>query len=291
MNTTALHGDKSQDERLKALAAFKAGEVDLLVATDVAARGLDIEHVSHVVNYDVPSNPDAYVHRIGRTGRAGREGVAITLVEPREHRLMRNIEAATRAKFEIANLPTVADLRERRTEVLRANLREALLGDGFDRYRGVVEPLTDEFDLVDIALAAVSLIEGAGAQDADEVELSSPPLVAPPVGGGQGAPARGPRPMPPRRPGPPGSGGDRPGSGGPWVRLFIGGGRRAGIRPGDLVGAITNEAGVPGSAVGAIQVNDAFSLVDVQAAAADDIGRALAAATIRGRRLQVRRDR
>jgi ATP-dependent RNA helicase DeaD len=97
--------------------------------------------------------------------------------------------------------------------------------------------------------------------------------------------------MPPRRPGPVGSGGDRPGSGGPWVRLFIGVGRRAGIRPGDLVGAITNEAGVPGSAVGAIQINDAFSLVDVQEAAADDIGRALAGATIRGRRLQVRRDR
>ena len=141
---------------------FRDGSLDVLVATDVAARGLDIEHVSHVVNYDVPSDPDAYVHRIGRTGRAGREGVAITLVEPREHRLLRNIEAATHAKLEIAHLPTVADLRERRTELLRANLREALLGDGFDRYRGVVEPLTDEFDLVDIALAAVSLIEGAG---------------------------------------------------------------------------------------------------------------------------------
>jgi ATP-dependent RNA helicase DeaD len=97
--------------------------------------------------------------------------------------------------------------------------------------------------------------------------------------------------MPPRRAGPVGPSGDRAGSGGPWVRLFIGGGRRAGIRPGDLVGAITNEAGVPGSAVGAIQINDAFSLVDVQEAAADDIGRALAGATIRGRRLQVRRDR
>ena len=140
---------------------FRDGSLDVLVATDVAARGLDIEHVSHVVNYDVPSNPDAYVHRIGRTGRAGREGVAITLVEPREHRLLRNIESATHSRLEIANLPTVADLRERRTEILRANLREALLADGYDRFRGVVEPLTDEFDLVDIALAAVSLVEGA----------------------------------------------------------------------------------------------------------------------------------
>jgi ATP-dependent RNA helicase DeaD len=303
----ALHGGLSQEGRDRMMGRFRDGSLDVLVATDVAARGLDIEHVSHVVNYDVPSNPDAYVHRIGRTGRAGREGVAITLVEPREHRLLRNIEASTRSKFEIAHLPTVADLRERRTEVLRANLREALLGDGYDRFRGVVEPLTDEFDLVDIALAAVSLIEGAGAQDSDEVELSSPPLVAgPPArgarrgpapargGGGPGAPGapgRGPGTTARGGRGPAGPSVDRPGSGGPWVRLFVGGGRRAGIRPGDLVGAITNEAGVPGSVVGAIQINDAFSLVDVQESVADDVGRALAGATIRGRRLQVRRDR
>ena len=200
----ALHGGLTQEGRDRMMGRFRDGSLDVLVATDVAARGLDIEHVSHVVNYDVPSNPDAYVHRIGRTGRAGREGVAITLVEPREHRMLRNIEAATHSKLEIAHLPTVADLRERRTEILRANLREALLGDGFDRFRGVVEPLTDEFDLVDIALAAVSLIEGAGAQDADEVELFSPPLNA-------GPPPRGARPMPgrPMRPG--GPGGPRPG--------------------------------------------------------------------------------
>ena len=246
------------------------------------------------MNYDVPSNPDAYVHRIGRTGRAGREGVAITLVEPREHRLLRNIEAATRSKFEIANLPTVADLRERRTEVLRANLREALLGDGYDRFRGVVEPLTDEFDLVDIALAAVSLIEGAGVAGRRRGRA----VVA---AAGRRAAAAGARPAHRRRdraarsgrpPGRDRSAQRRPaGSGGPWVRLFVGGGRRAGIRPGDLVGAITNEAGVPGSVVGAIQINDAFSLVDVQASVADDVGHALAGATIRGRRLQVRRDR
>ncbi|TFG67306.1 MAG: DEAD/DEAH box helicase [Thermomicrobiales bacterium] len=295
----ALHGGLSQEARDRIMGRFRDGSLDVLVATDVAARGLDIEHVSHVVNFDVPSNPDAYVHRIGRTGRAGREGVAITLVEPREHRMLRNIEGATRSKLAIAHLPTVADLRERRTEILRANLREALLAEGYDRFRGVVEPLSEEFDVVDIALAAVSLIEGAGAQDADEVELSSPPLVAgpPPRGAGPSPRGAGPSPRgtrtgkPPYRPaGPGGQSTDRPGSGGPWVRLFVGGGRRAGIRPGDLVGAITNEAGVPGSVVGAIQINDAFSLVDVQAAVADDVGRALAGATIRGRRLQVRRD-
>ena len=289
----ALHGGLTQEARDRMLGRFRDGSLDVLVATDVAARGLDIEHVSHVVNYDVPSNPDAYVHRIGRTGRAGREGVAITLVEPREHRMLRNIEAATRSKLEIAHLPTVADLRERRTEMLRANLREALVGDAFDRFRGVVEPLADEFDLVDIALAAVSLIEGAGGQDADEVELSSPPLVAgPPLRAGRPAPGRGGRGSPVPRPGgPPGASADRAGSGGPWVRLFVGGGRRAGLRPGDLVGAITNEAHVPGTVVGAIQINDGFSLVDVQEGVADGVVAALSEATIRGRRMQVRRDR
>ena len=288
----ALHGGLTQEGRDRMMGRFRDGSLDVLVATDVAARGLDIEHVSHVVNYDVPSNPDAYVHRIGRTGRAGREGTAITLVEPREHRMLRNIEAATHVKLEIAHLPTVADLRERRGEILRANLREALLSDGFERFRGVVEPLTDEFDLVDIALAAVSLVEGAAGRDAEDVELSSPPLVSgPPPGSRRGPPpGRGAAPFRPRT----GAGprqDDRSAPDGRWVRLFVGGGRRAGIRPSDLVGAITNEAGVPGSAVGAIQINDGFSLVDVAEAVADDVGRALAAATIRGRRLQVRRDR
>ena len=289
----ALHGGLSQEGRDRIMGRFRDGSLDVLVATDVAARGLDIEGVSHVVNFDVPSNPDAYIHRIGRTGRAGREGVAITLVEPREHRMLRNIEAATRSKLEIAHLPTVADLRERRTELLRANLREALLGDGFDRFRGVVEPLTDEFDLVDIALAAVSLIEGAGAQPADEVELSSPPLVAgPAVRTGRPVPARANRGAPVYRPGGPPTGmagrGEPDGS---WVRLFVGGGRRAGLRPGDLVGAITNEAHVPGSVVGAIQINEGFSFVDVQERVADAVIQALRGATIRGRRLEVRRDR
>jgi ATP-dependent RNA helicase DeaD len=289
----ALHGGLTQEGRDRIMGRFRDGSLDVLVATDVAARGLDIEHVSHVVNFDVPSNPDAYVHRIGRTGRAGREGVAITLVEPREHRMLRNIETATHTKLEIAHLPTVADLRERRTEVLRANLREALLGDGYDRFRGVVEPLSDEFDLVDIALAAVSLIEGATGQDSDEVELSSPPLVAgPPPRPARSAPMRGRpepgRPLPnPRGPARPS---DRGGPDGAWVRLFVGGGRRVGLRPGDLVGAITNEAHVPGSVVGAIQINEGFSLVDVAPGVADQVVDALRDATIRGRRLQIRRD-
>ena len=298
----ALHGGLTQEQRDRMMGRFRDGSLDVLVATDVAARGLDIEHVSHVVNFDVPSNPDAYVHRIGRTGRAGREGVAITLVEPREHRLLRNIEAATHSRLQIARLPTVADLRERRVEILRGNLREALVAGGHDRLRGVVEPLSEEFDLVDIALAAVSLIEGAGAREDDDVELAPASLqqAGPP-------PRRAGGPMP-RRPGPPphvpagprpggrapraaGRAGEASSAGGEWVQLFIGGGRRAGIRPGDLVGAITNEAGVPGSVVGAIQIADDFALVDVRTPVAEAVAHALRGATIRGRKLPVRRER
>src|SRR5215204_7260952 len=110
-DAAALHGGLSQEQRDRIMSRFRDGALDVLVATDVAARGLDIEHISHVVNYDVPSNPDTYVHRIGRTGRAGREGTAITLMEPREHRHLRLIEKVTKHKIEVAQLPTVADLR------------------------------------------------------------------------------------------------------------------------------------------------------------------------------------
>jgi ATP-dependent RNA helicase DeaD len=316
----ALHGGLAQEARDRIMGRFRDGSLDVLVATDVAARGLDIDHVSHVVNFDVPSDPDAYVHRIGRTGRAGREGVAITLVEPREHRLLRNIESATRSKLQIARLPTVADLRERRLELVRANLRDALETGGHDRFRGVVEPLTEEFDVVDIALAAVSLIEGAETRDEDEVELAQASLQQPGPGPGRGpsGPRRGPVPAfpgagrpggGPRGPGRPAGGPPRGGPEGPggfrdaasraprgpesdgWEQLWIGGGRRAGLRPGDLVGAIANEAGVPGSVVGAIQLFDDFALVDVQGNLADSIEHALRNATIRGQKLPVRRER
>jgi ATP-dependent RNA helicase DeaD len=285
----ALHGGLSQEQRDRMMGRFRDGTLDVLVATDVAARGLDIEHVSHVVNFDVPSDPDAYVHRIGRTGRMGREGTAITLVEPREHRLLRNIETATRTRLEIARLPTVADLRERQLDLLRANLREALVGDDFERFRGVVEPLSEEFDLVDIALAAVALAGAAEGHDRDEPELAAAWFPQASEAGRAGGPKRLSRPGIGGR-----SGGfvarGRGDEDGAWVRLIVGGGREAGMRPGDLVGAITNEAGVGGQAVGAIQIADGFSLVDVAAPVADGVIAALRGATIRGRRLSVERD-
>ncbi|MCW5637262.1 MAG: DEAD/DEAH box helicase, partial [Rubrivivax sp.] len=174
----ALHGGMSQHERDRVMKKARANAVDLLVATDVAARGIDIEHLSHVVNFDVPSSPEAYVHRIGRTGRAGREGVAITLAEPREHRLLRNIEWATKQKIEIATVPTPLDVKARRLDVTRGTLREAVIAGGQDGglegFRGVVESLAGEYDLMDVAAAAVKLaheaLAGAGSTE-DEVHI------------------------------------------------------------------------------------------------------------------------
>ncbi len=304
-DTAALHGGMDQSQRDRVMGRFREGALDVLVATDVAARGLDIEHVSHVVNYDIPANPEAYIHRIGRTGRAGREGVAITLVEPREHRLLRNIEAAIRTRLVVAQIPTVADLRERRLEVLRGNLREAILANGLDRFRAVVEPLTEEFDVLDVALAAVSLAEAAAGRDSEGVEAEiapaslfgerpdrSGPGVRPDRGPDRG-PERnvGPRRAPPGPSGPGGSGRGPGGHDGAWTRLWIGAGRETGVRPGDLVGSITNEAGVPARAIGAIQISGRFSIVEVAEGAADDIVRSMRGILLRGKPVQIRRDR
>ena len=281
----ALHGGMSQEQRDRVMGRLRGGTADLLVATDVAARGLDIDSLTHVVNYDVPSAPESYVHRIGRVGRAGREGVAITLAEPREHRMLKTIERVAGAPIVVEKVPTVADLRNRRLELTRAALRESLLEDDLERFRGVVDTLTDEFDVVEVALAAVKLAHeaaGGGADDDEEIPVVSfrPERDAgrrPDTGGrfdGGGRPAaRGPR------------------ASGPGARLFIGAGRDAGIRPGDLVGAITGETGLTGKDVGSIEIHQRFALVEVPESAADEVVRALRATMIKGRKATVRRDR
>ncbi len=314
----ALHGGMEQRQRDRVMGLFRSKKADVLIATDVAARGLDIEHLSHVVNYDVPASPEAYLHRIGRTGRAGRGGTAITLAEPREHRLLRAIETLTRAKIEIATVPTVADLRARQLDLTRASLRERLLAGGHDHARVVVEALSTEFDIVDIAVAAVGMAHSATVGDGDDREI--PAVVIDPgrerAGGAGGAGGAGrargagkagrpghtagfeggpkgkyqdkrPRLVKNER----GGGGGRIEDEGPMARLFVGAGRQAGIRPGDLVGAITGEAGVTSRSVGAIQIADKFSLVDVPENLADEIIAALKATTIRGKKIPVRRDR
>ena len=348
----ALHGGMMQKQRDRVMGLFRAQKANLLIATDVAARGLDIEHISHVVNYDVPASPEVYLHRIGRTGRAGRGGTAITLAEPREQRHFRSIEGFTKSKIEIGKVPTVADLRAKRLELTRASLRERLVAADFDDVRVVVESLSDEFDAMDIAAAAVKMAHDAlGGSEEREIPAYAPagakagpkdgkarrtferprderrderserdaPPPAPAARHDEGRPPQARRSAehaaagstghaagrlvkrPDRAPerqfekrdrnfqkrdrGRDGDGdGDR-------VRLFVGAGRNEGIRPGDLVGAITGEANVPSRSLGAIEIADKFSLVEVPDALADRIIAALKATKVRGKKVNVRREK
>jgi len=272
----ALHGGLSQEQRDKVMKRLRAGTNELLIATDVAARGLDVEQLTHVINYDLPNAPEAYIHRIGRVGRAGREGVAITLVEPREHHLLRNIERITRQKIEVAKVPTVADLRTRRLVLTQAALREAILAEDKEHFRVVVDALSDEFDVVEIAMAAVKLYHQATVGDGEEDEQEIPEGRAQPTKPkrAEGATAYGLRTK----------------GGGDMAKLYVSAGRQAGVRPQDLVGAIANEAGVSGKLIGAIEIAERFSLVEVPEDAADHVITTLGRSKIRGKKVTVRRD-
>lgn len=173
-----LHGGMAQAQRDRVIKRLRAAQVDLVLATDVASRGLDIEQLSHVLNYDVPASPETYVHRIGRVGRAGREGIAITLAEPREHRLLRNIEQLTKQKMKIAKVPSIADLRARRMEILQSQVRSAILSEELDSFRVLVDGLSGEFDIVEIALGALKLAHeatnGPEPREEREIELITP---------------------------------------------------------------------------------------------------------------------
>ncbi len=274
----ALHGGMDQQQRDRVMGRLRGGSLDLLVATDVAARGLDVEQLTHVVNYDVPSAPESYVHRIGRVGRAGREGTAITLAEPREHKMIKAIERATGRPIAIEKLPNVADLRARRLELTRAALRKIVLEDDLDTFRAVVEPLGEEFGIYEVALAAVKLASQASGTSRDEEELPAVDLPAPDERGGRrqatGRDQRRGRPAAQAT-----------------TRLFVGTGRSSGVRPQDLVGVIARKSYLSGREIGAIEIADRFSLVEVPETAADDVVAALRQVSIKGRKATVRRER
>lgn len=268
----AIHGGLSQEQRDRVLRRFRDGTSEILVATDVAARGLDIDHLSHVVNFDVPSSPDAYVHRIGRTGRAGREGVAITLAEAREHRLLQNIERHTKRKISVESVPTAHDLRARRLELTRASIEDAVSSGGLEKYRLIVESLASDHDIVDLAAAAVKLVDqGRDGAEKDDVDIPVVAVSSP-------APTRKAFKL---------NGSAK----GDITKIWVGVGRLAGIRPADLVGAIANEARMNSRDIGSIDIADRFSLVEVPVALADGIVTALRGTTIRGKKVSARRDR
>jgi ATP-dependent RNA helicase DeaD len=248
----ALHGGLVQKQRDRVMQLFRGGSAEVLVATDVAARGLDIEHVSHVINFDLPTAPEVYVHRIGRTGRIGREGVAMTLVAPREQRFLQFIERLTKQKIEIGKLPTEADLRQRRLAATVEALRERIGRGGLEGARDVINSLAADFDILDVAAAAVAM----ATETAEPAERNE---VAQPEAGANGA-----------------------------LRLLrINVGKDDRIRPADLVGAIAGESGIPSSLIGAISIKADHSIAEIPENVADQVIAALQRTKIRGHKISV----
>ncbi len=170
-----LHGDLNQAQRDRVMGRFRSGQVELLVATDVAARGLDIEHVSHVINYDIPLDPEVYVHRIGRTGRAGRTGCAITLVTPRERRLLREIERLIGTSIQRMRLPTISDVINRRRESFKETLAETIEQGGLETYQIIAEQLGEEYSPTDLAAAAFKLLLGDPPDESEDTLAAQEP--------------------------------------------------------------------------------------------------------------------
>ncbi|HSL74868.1 MAG TPA: DEAD/DEAH box helicase [Ilumatobacteraceae bacterium] len=284
----ALHGGMDQSQRDRVMARLRDGTAELLVATDVAARGLDVDTLTHVVNYDVPSAAESYVHRIGRVGRAGREGVAITLAEPRERRGLENIERLTKQKFEIARVPTVSDLRERQIELTVAAVREALAAVDLEDFNVVLHALAGEDSDRNIALAAIKLVHESRGATIDELEIpdASDRLRGKPSDGAKKFDKKAPRNTGEKDRS--GSKGQRSGGAGTaFVHVSLG--RKAGVRPGDLVGAIANETGLVGREIGPIRIAEAYSVVGVPEASVDHVINTMQSTTMRGKRARVRR--
>jgi len=294
----ALHGGMDQPQRDRVMNRLRDGIAELLVATDVAARGLDVDTLTHVVNYNVPSAPESYVHRIGRVGRAGREGVAITLAEPRERRLLSNIERVTGQPISVQPVPSVADLRARQAELTVEAVRDALAGD-LDDYRSMLDTLTaDGADLATVAAAALRLVheERAAVDDAEIPVFVDRERRARDDRGDRRDRDRD------RDRGERGDRGERPrndraarpehgavSADGQTGFVYVGVGRKAGVRPADLVGAVANESGLPGREIGPIRISEHFSVVGVPVGRVDDVVGAMRSALVRGKPVTARR--
>ncbi len=269
----ALHGDMVQDARELVMRRFRRGQVNILVATDVAARGLDIEDMSHVINYDVPYDAEDYVHRVGRTGRAGRTGIAITLITPRERRWLKTIESFTGQRIERAQLPGSADVYARRDGRFSSELEALLAETDLGRELSVVNKLLEAgYDATEVAAAAIRYARAGEANR--PVEEIREPNERPDHDRARSSERTRKR-----------SNKQEPG----MVRLQLNAGRQDGIQPGDVVGAIAGEAGIPGRAIGAIDIHAAETFVDVKDIHVDRVLRQMQKGTMRGRSITLKR--
>ena len=286
-SAAALNGDVPQALRERIVQRFKDAQIDILVATDVAARGLDVERVSHVLNYDIPTDTENYVHRIGRTGRAGRSGDAILFVTPRERHLLRAIERATRQPITPMQLPGAEAVNDRRIARFMERITEARALEGTDEFQRLLERYEQEQNVpaIEIAAALARMVQG------DKPLLLSD---APSAHAREFAPdARGERHERGERPARPGAErGARATSGGtsgPLVTYRVEVGRRHGVKVGNLVGAIANEGGLDNSRIGSIALQGDHSFVDLPADLPAATLHALAKVRVGGERLQLRR--
>jgi ATP-dependent RNA helicase DeaD len=252
----AMHGDMNQSQRENVVRRLRNGQLEIVVATDVAARGWDVERIGLVVNYDVPYDTESYVHRIGRTARAGRAGKALLFVTPRQKRMMREIERYTGQLIEAVKVPTKADVAARRIALFKDRILKTLQEEELELYLNLVEELAVESgcDMSEIAAAAARMARGD-----KPLEVVMEPVVEEVT---------------------------HPEAG--MVRLFIDAGRNSGVRPADIVGAIANEAGVPGKSIGAIDIYDRFSFVDIPAQHLRQVLDRMDGATIRSRDARIR---
>ena len=277
-----LHGGLTQDQRDQVMGRFRSGKADLLVATDIAARGLDIAQLSHVINFDLPKDADQYVHRTGRVGRAGRAGVAITFATARERAGLAQIERATKQKIVIAPIPTVKDLEASRIDLTRQQLREALAKtDGLEDLRNLVGELAKELSPTDIAVAALSLLRQPSRPE-DKADFQS--------GHGQGD-VKQEQPRAGTNAKDEGTKIGRRPTNSDMARIYFGIGREAGVQVRDLVIALEEEAGIPGKDIGAIELNKQCAFVEVPSELAEYVVEVMQGARIRRRKFDVRIDR
>ncbi len=269
----ALNGDMAQNERERTVARLKGGQLDIIVATDVAARGLDVERVSHVINYNVSYDTESYVHRIGRTGRAGRSGEAILFITPRERNMLRAIERATRQAIEPMELPTTADVNERRVARFMQRITDALEAGESDEFRMLLERYEREHDVpaIEIAAALARLLQGKRPlllEARDE-----PPPAPRPARKGPTDDARPPLPQTETE----------------AFRIEVGHVHGAGA--GNIVGAIANEAGIDGRLIGRVDIRDDHSYVELPQGMPKEVFRKLEKARVAGQQLQISRVR
>ncbi len=273
-----LNGDLQQAQRERTIAQLKSGQVDILVATDVAARGLDVERISHVVNFDVPYDTESYVHRIGRTGRAGRSGEAILFIAPRERNMLRLIERATRQPIEAMTLPSVEDVNARRVAKFKERLQAALVAGTGEPYRAVIEGFVSESgaDLTEVAAALAALAQGKGSLLLTAREAA--PAALPDVEHAASAPSsegKGPR--------------KRAGRFEPQDTYCLQVGRRHGVQPGHIVGLLANEADLHGSQINAIDIHEDHTYVRLPQGMPDEVFRRLQKLKLKGQVLHMSR--